>query len=247
MPRPPRRPPPSAAPALQHGGEMTSVGRVVVHDQHARRRSDRHDRRQRDRLGLRAWRTAVEPERRSRPELAFDPDGAAHHLDQLLGDGQAQPGAAVLAGGGAVDLGERGEQGSDSARPGMPMPVSRMAKLQLEPPRSSVMRGTGPATPTSPWWVNLMALPTRLTMIWRRRPGSPLQQGRAPRVPPGRSSSRPFSCAVTESISTVSSTVDRRSKSMSSSSSLPASILEKSSMSLMMVSSASPLERMISA
>ena len=42
--------------------------------------------------------------------LAFDADFAAHHLHQLTGDRQAQPGAAVLARGGAVGLGEGIEQ-----------------------------------------------------------------------------------------------------------------------------------------
>ena len=41
------------------------------------------------------------------PGLALDPDPAAHQLDQLAGDGQAQPGAAVLARRRAVRLGER--------------------------------------------------------------------------------------------------------------------------------------------
>ena len=44
------------------------------------------------------------------PGLALEPDLAAHQLDQPAADGQAQPGAAVLAGGGHVGLGEGLEQ-----------------------------------------------------------------------------------------------------------------------------------------
>ena len=44
------------------------------------------------------------------PGLAFEPDAPAHQLDQPPADGQAQPGAAVLARGGHVGLRERLEQ-----------------------------------------------------------------------------------------------------------------------------------------
>ncbi|MNE44895.1 hypothetical protein D3C80_1391520 [compost metagenome] len=39
--------------------------------------------------------------------LALHPDGPAHQLHQMLGDGQAQPGAAVFTRGGTVGLAER--------------------------------------------------------------------------------------------------------------------------------------------
>ena len=42
--------------------------------------------------------------------LAFETDLSAHHLGELLGDGQPQAGAAVAAGGGGVHLGELLEQ-----------------------------------------------------------------------------------------------------------------------------------------
>ncbi len=41
---------------------------------------------------------------------ALDAKGALHHLHQSLADGQPQPGAAILAGGGAVGLGKGLEQ-----------------------------------------------------------------------------------------------------------------------------------------
>ena len=76
------------------------------------------------------------------------------------------------------------------------MPVSRDGEVQADLVRRSAPR-TATSTTTSPRSVNLMALPTRLTMIWRSRPGSPTQAvghvrrrcGRpapAPSVRPGR-------------------------------------------------------------
>ena len=47
---------------------------------------------------------------------------------------------------------------------------------RVSPPRC-VTRST-----TSPWGVNLMAFPSRLTRIWRRRPGSPLSVVRHGRI-----------------------------------------------------------------
>ena len=82
---------------------------VVIHHQHAQLREP---------LGndlARALRGAdAEPdgeeEGAAHPGLAFEPDAPAHQLDQPAADGQAQPGAAVLAGGGHVGLRERLEQ-----------------------------------------------------------------------------------------------------------------------------------------
>src|SRR5207244_1628075 len=48
--------------------------------------------------------------------LAFRPDLASHQTHQLGGDGQAQSGAAVLAGGGAVGLFERLENRAQMTR-----------------------------------------------------------------------------------------------------------------------------------
>ena len=52
----------------------------------------------------------LEPEGAAMAELAVDADGAAHGLRQPPADGQAEPGAAVAAGGRGVGLGERLEQ-----------------------------------------------------------------------------------------------------------------------------------------
>ena len=47
----------------------------------------------------------LEPERRALcPTLGFHPDAPAVHLDDALGDGEAEAGAALLLGIGAVDL-----------------------------------------------------------------------------------------------------------------------------------------------
>ena len=51
-----------------------------------------------------------EPERAARAGLAVDPDRAAHRGDQLAGDGEPEAGAAELAGGRGVGLGEGVEQ-----------------------------------------------------------------------------------------------------------------------------------------
>jgi hypothetical protein len=42
--------------------------------------------------------------------LAFHVDLAVHQFDELTGDCQSQPGAAIAAGGGTIGLGERLEQ-----------------------------------------------------------------------------------------------------------------------------------------
>ena len=91
-----------------------------------------------------------------------------------------------------------------------------------------------------------MALPRRLVNICRTRPGSP-RSPRSTSLPSKHPSSRPFSWAWSASSSTVPSTTDTRSKSIHSMDNLPASIFEKSRMSLMTVRSESPDRRTISA
>ena len=100
-------------------------------------------------------------------------------------------------------------------------------------------------TRTWPMSVNLMALPTRLCSIWRRRAASPTtMQGEGSCT--SRRRGKPFSAAVTASSDTTSSTTACRSNGAWSIASLPASMREKSSTSLMMPSRCSP-ERSISA
>ena len=119
----------------------------------------------------------------------------------------------------------------------MPMPVSSTAKYSrgvVSPSACTRIRIT-----TSPFSVNLMALPTRLTKSCRTRTGSPCTlAGRSI----GRSliKSSPFSCARPASIAAMSSTSSRGSNKVISNSSRPASILEKSRISLMVASRAQP-------
>ncbi len=109
------------------------------------------------------------------------------------------------------------------------MPVSLTTKWMctsssLSFPRSAV-------TSTSPCSVNLMALPTRLSSTCRNRPGSPTRvSGTSGRI--RQASSSPFSCARGATIRRASATVSRSPNSIASSSSLRASIFEKSRMSL---------------
>ena len=112
-----------------------------------------------------------EEERAADAGLAFEPDAAAHQLDQPAADGQAQAGAAVLARRGHVGLRERLETASPTARGVMPMPVSRTENLSctFSPVRSS----SSMLSRISPCSVNLTALLTKLVRIWPRRSGSP--------------------------------------------------------------------------
>src|ERR1039458_4549070 len=118
----------------------------------------------------------------------------------------------------------------------MPMPVSWTTKC-------SSTRSCGPDSsailkPTSPCAVNLMALPTRLTIISRNRVGSATtSSGTSGRM--SQVSSRPFWWARKARVLMAGTKLSRSLNSMESSSSLPASILEKSRISLMMVSSES--------
>ena len=119
----------------------------------------------------------------------------------------------------------------------MPMPVSATSN------RSSKSSGSRAATltvaATSPWAVNLMALPTRLDNACAMRAGSP-------RTTAGTSAAmwcvrrRFFSRTGAANNCVTLATRERRSKATDSISILPASILEKSRMSLMIFSRPSP-------
>ena len=112
-PQPLRRPKPPGPPGVGHVAERVGQDlarcRVVVHDQHWRLGNCSGKI-----LPLPGGRAQTEPggeqERAADAGLALDPDPAAHQLDEPLADRQAQPGAAVLAGGGHVGLGERLKQ-----------------------------------------------------------------------------------------------------------------------------------------
>ena len=117
---------------------------------------------------------------------------------------------------------------------GMPMPVSSTVNCTALGPLGSAARLS--RSTTSPCSVNLIALPIRFTRIWRSRPGSPrTDSGTSASM--SHTNSSPFSWARTASVLSVSPTVRPRLKGMVSISSLPASILEKSRMSLITLSS----------
>ena len=118
----------------------------------------------------------------------------------------------------------------------MPTPVSRTAMRTATPeaPFSSVEA----VMMTSPLSVNLIALLVKFARICARRVGSPRR--RVESVGATRqASSMPLRRALSANTCVTLSTVSRRSKSTSSTCSFPASILEKSRMSLMIASSVS--------
>src|SRR5215831_15329590 len=99
-----------------------------------------------------------EVERRSRALLRLDPNAPAVHLDDALGDRQAETGAALLARDRAVGLLELLEDlgliGSGDAGAGV-------ADRNRERPFAAAA-----LIATSPLSVNLIALPTRLSSTW---------------------------------------------------------------------------------
>ncbi len=91
------------APAARPLLEDAAVGRVVVDDQH---REAAHVGRVAFRLLLRAAEPGGELEGAALAFDALDPDASAHHTDELRADGEPEAGAAELAAGRAVGLGE---------------------------------------------------------------------------------------------------------------------------------------------
>ena len=128
----------------------------------------------------------------------------------------------------------------------MPSPVSVTAAESAIGPPAASGGVASTVSDTCPASVNLIALPSRLRRIWRSRVTSPTTT----RGVPGRmspTSSRPFSVARAAMSSSAASTHSWRSNGAASRSIRPASIFEKSRMSLMIVSRDSPLARMICA
>ena len=118
----------------------------------------------------------------------------------------------------------------------MPMPSSDTSKPSTTP--WAELSCTRTLRDTSPRGVNLIALPIRLVSTWRSRPGSPSSScGTSCSI--SQVNSRPPTSALSARIRVVALSSDRRSNSVLSSSILPDSSLEKSRMSLMMVSRAS--------
>ena len=121
----------------------------------------------------------------------------------------------------------------------MPIPVSDTSNSNSTSGAEESLADT--LTITSPCSVNFRAFPTRLVITWRSLPGSPrsasgTESSKWQRISSLRSS------AISNNISSTSSTHTRGEKSMDASSGLPASIFEKSRMSLM-ISSRNPADR----
>ena len=126
---------------------------------------------------------------------------------------------------------------------GMPMPVS--ATVICTVCTSSLFSFTLTCSETSPFCVNLMALPTRLRTTCRsRRPSPVTHSGTSGAI--SQISSSALSSARKASVCSVSSRQFLRLKSTFSNSTLPASIFEKSRMSLMTVSSVLDERSMVS-
>ncbi len=121
--------------------ENLAVGLVVIHDQHAQAgqfgMTTRHP-------GQAPGAREIErdPEAGTLPGRAVDANTSAHHLHQALADRQPQPGAAELAGGRAVGLGEMLENLSLRLRRDADAGILH-AQLDLQPLRS---RRTYPGT-----------------------------------------------------------------------------------------------------
>src|SRR5205085_6699075 len=125
----------------------------------------------------------------------------------------------------------------------MPIPVSSTASVtHVRPPPSGAVLAR---TVTLPRSVNLSALPSKLNRIWRTRVASPISVS----SDPGSTapvSMRPLAMACAWNVLSTPSIKVESENGAASSSSRPASILEKSSTSSMMRNSACAESRMVS-
>ena len=225
-------------PPLQVGRDDVPVGGVVIDDEHAQAPAEPTRAR---RLGARRscrpsgtvkrnvlpW-----PRRDSAAELA------AHHLDEPRARSPARGRCRRSAAWSSVSACVKGSNSRASSSASMPMPVSLTSTRRHRAARRSRARRSTRTT-TSPRSVNLTALPTRFVSTWRRRRGRRARR-RARRRRSQAVSSSPWRAPAGRAARRCPRRARARSKSCSSSSSLPASIFEKSRMSLMTPSSASP-------
>ena len=123
---------------------------------------------------------------------------------------------------------------------GLPVSLTETCTSTSSAPRSCAWA----RTTISPRSVNLMALPTRFTSTCFMRTGSPItRSGTSCRT--SQTSSSPFWCARSATVRSAESSSPRSSNPEESRSSRPASILEKSRMSLITESSVSAEERAV--
>jgi hypothetical protein len=129
---------------------------------------------------------------------------------------------------------ENGKNSRPMTSGAMPAPLScTSTRRPRRPPSSSCAAAV---TTTSPLSANFTALPTRLVGTWRSRAASPTTYVDA--LASGRTKSEsPFISALSDSMLATSTSTSGKKKGLRSSSSLPASIFEKSRMSLMTESS----------
>ena len=124
------------------------------------------------------------------------------------------------------------------------MAISQRSSRSRRPHRPRRGGGRWPSARPRPISVNLTAFERRLRTIWRNRPGVADDRARQRPRRSAYASSMPFFAAVGASTSSAPSIASAGGRTASASSSIrPASIFEKSRMSLMIVSSASPRRR----
>ena len=114
----------------------------------------------------------VNAEGRAGAGRALDLDAAAHALDDAPGDREAEAGAAELARGAAVGLLEFAEDAGLLLGRDADAGVAHLERDLAGP----APRLDDDATP--PLSVNLMALPARLSSTWRSRAASPMTRAR---------------------------------------------------------------------
>ena len=168
--------------------------------------------------------------------FALDSHRAAHQFGQLLADGQPQAGAAVLARRADVGLAEAAGTAARCPASESPMPVSRTAKCSSSPPLAVAHT----VSATSPCSVNFTALLSRFSRTWRSRVTSPsMTAGTSPSTRRDVGETL-FSAARLAIRSSADSHAVAQVEGVGLDVQRPASIFEKSRMSLMIVSSASP-------
>jgi len=132
-----------------------------------------------------------------------------------------------------VSAWEKGVNISAIFASGMPIPVSATENLSRQ--RSPVISASSAVTAICPAPVNFTALPARFRSTCPNRRGSPTRQ-RGTSFPMELTNSTPFSAASTETMSVMFSSTSSNRKEIESISSFPASILEKSRISLITAS-----------
>ena len=172
----------------------------------------------------------------NRRRRALYADLAAHELGELFADGQPQSGTAVFAHGRGVHLRERPEQAVHVVRRN-PNPGIRDREAQNHIVLAfSIQRDANRHLPLLRE-LNRVVRQVQQYLLQARRVAA---NGAGTRASTAETRCRPFSAARSDRLSVTVSTTSGRSKSIVSNSSLPASILEKSSMLLIRASSILP-------